>query len=68
MRRKPTKKEIFLGCVEFLKIMLIGFFTFNISKMQMGWGFFKLTAQGKFEVTEENSKKKRIREEWRKEV
>ena len=68
MSRKPTKKDIIFGCMEFLKMMLIGFFTFNISKMQLGWGFFKLTAQGKFEVTEEDPEKKRIREEWRKEV
>lgn len=53
IRRKPTKKEIFFGCMEFLKIMLIGFFTFDISDMQMGWEFLKLTAQGKFEISEE---------------
>lgn len=53
IRRKPTKKEIFFGCMEFLKIMLIGFFTFDVSDMLMGWEFFKLTAQGKFEISEE---------------
>lgn len=68
MRRKPTKKEIIFGCMEFLKMMLIGFLTFNISEMQMGWGFFKLTAQGKFEVTEEDPEAERIHEEWRKVV
>jgi hypothetical protein len=66
IRRKPTKKEIFFGCMEFLKIMLIGFFTFNDSDMQMGWEFFKLTAQGKFETTEDSKETKKVREEWRK--
>ena len=63
IKRKPTKKEIFFGCMEFLKIMLIGFFTFNLSEMQMGWGFFKLTAQGKFEIAEEIEETKKVREE-----
>lgn len=52
-RRKPTKKEIIFGCFDFLKMMVIGLIHFNMSEVQLGWGFFKLTAQGKFEVTEE---------------
>lgn len=52
-RRKPTKKEIIFGCFEFLKMMAIGFFKFNMSEVKLGWYFLKLTAQGKFEVTDD---------------
>lgn len=52
-RRKPTKKEIIFGCLDFLKMMVIGFFKFNMSEVKLGWEFFKLTAQGKFEVTDD---------------
>lgn len=64
-RRKPTKKEIFFGCLDFLKMMVIGLIHFNMSEVQLGWGFFKLTAQGKFEVTEEEQEVKKVREEWK---
>lgn len=53
MRRKPTVKERIEGCLPCLKGAIIGFFTFDISSMQLHWMLFKETAMGHCEVSDE---------------
>ena len=52
MRRKPNAKERIEGCLSCLKCVIVGFFTFDISRVQLYWMLFKETAMGHCEVSD----------------
>ena len=52
MTRKPNLKDKIEGCCAFFKEMVIGIFTFDVARVQLGWMLFKETAKGNFEVSD----------------
>lgn len=54
MKRKPNIRERIAGCFACLKEVIIGFFTFDISRMQLFWMLFEETAMGHCEVLDKD--------------
>lgn len=53
MGRKPTKKDIILGCKAFFKDMIVALFHGNIDRAKFCWIMIRVTAKGDFEVIDD---------------
>lgn len=54
MGRKPTLKDKIFGCVAFTEDMIIGIFTFNVSRIKLDWWLICETINGNYEIVDKN--------------